>query len=628
MTQTGRPDPPSPGRLAEDVEDLVARLEARESPDVLVIGSGYGAAVAALRWAEKGQQVWLIERGREYQSADFPESIEDMGRHLRFERESKGVGTATGYEDALFDLRLGRRFSSLVGNGLGGGSLINAGVMLWPPDAVFALPEWPAALRGKGHELAADRDRAWASLGTQRVRASEAGADAGPWTPGRTEKFQRLQEFSAACRTRLDPAKVAVSHAEDVPVTVALRADPDAHAHACIGCGNCMSGCRHEAKLSLDRTYLRRAVASGARLFTRVSALWLERDGPGWRVHCTRTAERGLWAAAGGRASKPPAPGGNPYAFSIKASQVVVAAGVFGTLEILQRSRSDRLAFSSLLGERISANGDELAAVYRMPRPGAAVGWEAGARTDDPGQPPPAVGPTICGVVAFEPQGRPVTDRTIVQDGTAPALMGLLLREMLRTLALTAPHGNASQVDPAAVADDTLTHSMFLLGMGHDEARGRFELSASPERAQERGRLSWDEDAGVAPAGPLHGRRMALAASSPMKASAFLPGFAAGALPGWLGNMGNQGARGWLSVHPLGGCRMGDNRDEGVVDHLCRVFRADAGSDPHAVHEGLYVMDGSIVPRSLGVNPALTITTLVERALRLQEPGASTGGHP
>ena len=110
-----------------------------------------------------------------------------------------------------------------------------------------------------------------------------------------------------------------------------------------------------------------------------------------------------------------------------------------------------------------------------------------------------------------------------------------------------------------------------------------------------------------------------------MKASAFLPGFAAGVLPSGLGSIAGEGARGWLSVHPLGGCRMGNTRGDGVVDHLCRVFDADPGADPHAVHEGLYVMDGSIVPRSLGVNPALTIATLVERAIRLLEVGSSTG---
>jgi choline dehydrogenase-like flavoprotein len=636
MMQTDRAEPFQPTGLSEDAEDLAARLERKEFPDVLVIGSGYGAAVAALRLAEAGRQVWLIERGREYAAGDFPAGIEDMGRHLRFERESKGVGMATGYEDALFDLRLGRRFSSLVGNGLGGGSLINAGVMLRPPDAVFDLPEWPQGIRANSRSLDGFFQQAYAALGTQVGTAAASGGQATGFALGSTDKFARLGQFAEACRKRLDPAKVEVSAAEEVPVTVALRADPVNGAQACIGCGNCMSGCRHNAKLSLDRTYLRKAQRHGARLFTRVSALWVERPscgtesapgtGPGgWRVHCVRTAERGLWSAAGGRAGRHGRP--NPYEFCIDVPQVVVAAGVVGTLEILQRSRNAGLAVSGWLGRGISANGDEVAAAYRMKQPAGAVGWTQ-EPTPEAGSHPRAVGPTICGVVSFEPcGGRPVTDRTIVQDGTAPAPMQMLLREMLQTLAWRKVNEGG---DPAGIPDDTLTHSLFLLGMGHDKAEGRFTLQPTAERDHERGQLAWDDAADLVPAGPLHASRMSLAKKGPMKAREFLSGFAAGALPAGLSAIGGPGARGWLSVHLLGGCRMGDSRHEGVVDHLCRVFDAGHPAKQDALHPGLYVMDGAIVPRSLGVNPALTITALVERAMAglLQTPAVSPPPQP
>lgn len=632
------PDPAGgklpPGRISEDVEDLVATLQAGgdASPDVLVIGSGYGASIAALRLAQCGKQVWVIERGREYMGTDFPADLGDVGRHLRFERDSKGVGTATGYEEALFDLRLGNRFSCLVGNGLGGGSLINAGVMLWPPREVFALPQWPAKLRVDPAALEPFRDRVQQAFGTQTMQAGgQQGAGGGgggsgsgsAWSLNSTDKFRRLEEFATACSRSLDPARVRVTPARTVPVTIALGKVPEA-AQACIGCGNCMSGCRHGAKLSLDRTCLRaaREVNRLTRIFTRVSALWLERavegEAAGWRVHCVRTAERGHWSAAGGRQSGV----ARSHVFTIEAREVIVAAGVFGTLEILQRSRNAGLPLSDRLGHGISANGDEVGAVYRAPRRAAAVGWDesaqahavpplAGAATP----PRAAVGPTICGVVEFEPRGgRPVTERTIVQDGTAPALAAPVLREMLRTLAIFESHGSAARVDPAAVADDTLTHSMFLLGMGHDEAAGRFALESSAARDHERGRLSWSPEAGVGPAGPLHHRRMALGKSGPLRASAVLPGMAAGVLPGGLGGVAGTPAQGWLSVHPLGGCRMADSAADGVVDHLCRVFRPGVNGEPAAVHEGLYVMDGSVVPRSLGVNPGLTIAAIALRA--------------
>jgi cholesterol oxidase len=75
--------------------------------------------------------------------------------------------------------------------------------------------------------------------------------------------------------------------------------------------------------------------------------------------------------------------------------------------------------------------------------------------------------------------------------------------------------------------------------------------------------------------------------------------------------MGHQPA----TAHPLGGCGMGRDRGDGVVDHKCRVFSGASGAGDTAVHEGLYVIDGAVIPRSLGVNPLLTITALAERAM-------------
>jgi cholesterol oxidase len=130
--------------------------------------------------------------------------------------------------------------------------------------------------------------------------------------------------------------------------------------------------------------------------------------------------------------------------------------------------------------------------------------------------------------------------------------------------------------------------------VSHDSARGRLVLE------DDRITVSWP-GAGEEPVYPRVDE--ALATLVEAVAGSYVKNPLAGTM------MGRQPA----TAHPLGGCGMGRERAEGVIDHRCRVFDAGAGSAD--VHPGLYVMDGSIMPRSLGVNPLLTITALAERAM-------------
>ena len=151
--------------LAQDVEHLVSLSQAADNPycpDVVVVGSGYGGAVAALRFAEHGQNVALLERGNEYLAGEFPSDLSQTGGFIRAELNASGGANAVGNEDALFDFRLGQRASALVGNGLGGGSLINAAVALRPDPRVFAHSPWPEAIRQA--DLDQDFQRAGAGL--------------------------------------------------------------------------------------------------------------------------------------------------------------------------------------------------------------------------------------------------------------------------------------------------------------------------------------------------------------------------------------------------------------------------------------------------------------------------------
>ena len=107
--------------------------------DVVVIGSGYGGGVAASRLARAGQRVCVIERGREFLTGEFPSRLPELRRELQLNGGKMRSGSRTG----LFDFRLGSDIHVLVGCGLGGGSLINAGVALRPEPWVFADAAWP-----------------------------------------------------------------------------------------------------------------------------------------------------------------------------------------------------------------------------------------------------------------------------------------------------------------------------------------------------------------------------------------------------------------------------------------------------------------------------------------------------
>ena len=127
-------------RLARSLD----RLEPRY--DVVVVGSGYGGGVAASRLARAGKRVAVLERGREFVTGEFPSRFPDLRGEMQLAGRRLRLGSPTG----LYDVRFGEDMHVLIGCGLGGGSLINAGVALRPDPRVFADPVWPAEVAADG----------------------------------------------------------------------------------------------------------------------------------------------------------------------------------------------------------------------------------------------------------------------------------------------------------------------------------------------------------------------------------------------------------------------------------------------------------------------------------------------
>lgn len=617
--------------LAETWADLLYRLHRHEPGfvpdaahafhcDVLIVGSGYGGAVSAAALSEtldnppslSGPRIWLLERGRHRQPGEFPGQMADLAGHVRF--NTPHTPDTLGRADGLFDIRVGEDASVIVANGLGGGSLINAGVMAWPQDEVFAHAPWPPEIHLERHALRQASQRMKQRLGAARPDGQDNTV---------REQAAPLRKHQALARVaRSSPGSPFVA----TPITMALRegelSSDNVQLKACKHCGDCATGCNHGAKISLDTNLLHQASRRGVRLFTGATVMHLSphrtADGQqGWAVHARHTDNALQWRESG------PA--------LLTARRVILAAGSLGSTGILLRSRGAGLQLSDQLGEGFSGNGDLLMAVYGQHEDAGAIADEA----DPPER--RRVGPTITGMID---QRRPAPTKAdlhrgyVIQELAIPGPLQRVFAEVTsaaQTLGtITTPdwhthrRDEAQHTDPAAIDTRRMRHTLPLAMIGHDDAQGRlllvdaFKPHASGASPDERPRLAADSALTVQwpslRTDPRFDRQI-----EELKAMCASAGTGGTVLPNPIWKLPLPGVknRGPLMIaHPLGGCRMGRDRRDGVVNHKGQVFDA---SQPglQAVHEGLVVLDGAMIPSSLGINPSLTIATLSERAIGL-----------
>lgn len=518
--------------------------------DVIVVGSGYGGGVSASRLARAGKSVAVLERGREVVTGEFPSRFPD----LKGEMQIRGRKMSSGPETALFDVRLGEDMHVLVGCGLGGGSLINAGVSLRPDPRVFADEVWPGQIRQDG-------------LIDEGFRRAEK------WlAPASDPRADEMTKYKA-----LDVAGRAFGHATIAPrVAVSFEERTNAagiEQPACTRCGDCCGGCNVGAKNTVALTYLPDARRHGAELFTHIKVRHLSKDRDGrWRVSCAVLASDGHSIARD---------------TELTADIVVLSAGTLGSTEILLRSAVKGLALSDRLGRRFSANGDIIA-----------FGWGAKSAINAVGigHPPKIadreIGAAVSGQIEIR-DAEHLSHQLTVQEGVLPSAIAPALP------LLFIPNGRllgALQSLIKGVYNGPFAHLQTFFAVSHDSAAGAFHLD------NDRLTLRWPGASGEAAYQRLDAKLTELVTQS---GGSYVKNPLAGTV------MGHQPA----TAHPLGGCGMGSERTDGVVNHKGQVFDGTAERGTADVHTGLYVIDGAIIPRSLGCNPLLTITALAERAM-------------
>lgn len=549
-------------RLASPIEEI------RPHYTAVVIGSGYGGSILASRLSRAGQSVCVLERGRERQPGEFPNTVLEATENMQLNMPSSHVGSRTG----MFDFHCNPDINVLVGCGLGGTSLINANVSIRAEARVFDNPRWPLALRGeKSKELEAGYSLAEEMLKPQPY----------PDTRPKLAKLEAMRKSAEAMGHKFYRTNINVTF-EDGPNAAGV------FQKACNNCGDCCSGCNVGAKNTVLMNYLPDAKRHGAEIYCETSVRYVERSSDGkWLVHY-QVLDTGR--------EKFDAP-----LLTVSADIVVLAAGTLGSTEILLRSKEKGLPVSDQVGKGFSGNGDVLGFAYNNEAPIQGIGF--GTRSEhEAGE----VGPTITSIIDMRNQEK-VEDDLIMEEGAIPGALAPVLPAMLSAAAdlegtNTAPglvvQQELRKVDSAVLGayHGAVRNTQTYLVMGHDGSDGAMKLEG------DRLRIDW-AGVGKRPIFETVDKRL-------MESTQALQGIYTRD-PVWEKLLGKS----LITVHPLGGCNMADSAEQGVVNHENKVFSSNTGE---TTYEGLYVCDGSVVPTSLGVNPLLTISAISERcAVRL-----------
>jgi cholesterol oxidase len=533
------------------VSDAVEHSSA-ESFDFVIVGSGFGGSVTAMRLSQKGYRVAVVESGKRWRAADFPKSNWNVWKYFWAPKfRCFGIQNITLLEGVMV----------LHGTGVGGGSLVYANTLMRPEDSVFEDSSW-------------NRSVAWSrELGPHYETAKKMlGVTTNPALMEGEEALRRVGERMGAEST-FHPTEVGVFFGkpnETVPDPYFAGAGPERS--GCVLCGGCMVGCRYLAKNTLDHNYLWFAERFGARVFAEARARRIVPVAGGYEVETRQTTS---WLR-----NKGP---------RLRAKRVVLAAGVLGTVELLLENRDVHRTLpnvSGRLGDFVRTNGESLLGATSFERHrelsrGIAIG------------------------AAFHPNSLTKIESVRYPSGSgAMRLLGVPLT----------PDGNAF-TRPLKMLWRTLTRlpAIMRLFAVTDWAR-RTVILLVMQTVDQHLRLRLGRSL-LRPWRRLMGRSTDKPIPSYLPIAQEAAEILAEEIHGEPQNVISEVLlRTPATAHILGGCCIGNSRDDGVIDARHEVFG----------HPGLYVCDGSVIPGNLAVNPSLTITALAERFAAFFEPAPGT----
>lgn len=515
--------------------------------DHIVIGSGFGGSVSAMRLAEKGYSVLVLEKGRRWRAEDFPRTNWSVRKFL-WAPLLRCFGPQ--------QIELLNRIMVLSGAGVGGGSLIYANTHMMPGDAFFLHPAWSRFGDWKDR-LAAHYATARYMLGSTRYEQegpedrvlAEIARDMGK--AGTYQPVDHVGVYLGDPTTPRDPYFKGLGP---------LRT-------GCTACANCMVGCRYNAKNTLDKNYLWFAERFGARIEAETEVTRIEHVDGVYHVH---TVSSTAWMRKRRQV--------------FRSKGLVVSAGVMGTLKLLMCQKHELRTLpllSDRLGASLRTNSESICGISGIPEKmnhGVAISR------------------------VFEPDEH--THIELVKYGDGSGAMGLL--------AVMAAGEGPPLLRVAKSIWNTLTQPRKAFNVLRRDFGRHSIILLVMQSLDSAVRVCWKKG--------LFGGRLSVAHDGGKRVPAFIGigqevmhryvektgGTAMNALPEVLLDMSS-------TAHILGGCPMGADASDGVVNERFEAFG----------YPELRILDGSIIPANLGVNPSLTITALSEYAMSLvpQKPG-------
>ncbi|SEE51179.1 cholesterol oxidase [Streptomyces sp. 2112.3] len=570
------------GRDAQDGPENPAAPDARaDGPaapdghaydyDVLVVGSGFGGSVSALRLTEKGYRVGVLEAGRRFTRQTLPKNSWDLRNYL--------WAPALGCY-GIQRVHLLGNVMVLAGAGVGGGSLNYANTLYVPPKPFFEDQQW-------GHitdwhaELAPYYDQAKRMLGV-RLNPTMTPSDvhlketAEKMGVGDTFHFAPVGVFFGDGRDAVSGEEAAENGASkaapgtEVPDPYFGGKGPSRK--ACTECGECMTGCRHGAKNTLNENYLHLAEQAGAVIHPMTSVVTVTEDSRGGYAVATLPTDN----KRTGRGR------------TFTARRVVLAAGTYGTQTLLHKMKDSGLlpGLSARLGELTRTNSEALVGAqtdnrrYRKRHGAAKADFTKGVAITSSIHPDEN---THIEPVRYGKGSNAMGGMTILQVPYRPAgrvagWLGNVARHPWLALRSLSNRRWSERTIIGLVMqslDNSLTTYRKPTGLGKGLLTARQGHGApNPNQIPEATRAA-------------------------TLLSEEINGFAGSNIGELMGTP--------LTAHFLGGCPIGEDADHGVIDPYHRLYG----------HPGISVVDGSAVSANLGVNPSLTITAQAERAMSL-----------